>query len=232
LAAPLDQPHTANGGRRDVFELTAPRLSFFELVWSDYEVGLVERTESRRLSKLFYLPRLLLNPSLQLALTVRMAQKGPRPLLNLIRWVQVTFFSSEIHRFPFEDGIELGPGVAFPHPIGIIIGGSTRIGAGVTIYNNTNIGGNRHAPSSSAVPAETACRLGDRSVIYAYSAVQGPYDVCNDAVVGIHVVLDGHVPPGALRSYRSLRLAGEWPGEDRVHWRPPGIEPALVEARA
>jgi serine acetyltransferase len=214
-----------------VFELTAPKLGFLALVWSDYEMGLVERSESPRRSKLFYLPRLLLNPSLQLALTVRMAQKGPRPLLNLIRWVQVMFFSSEIHRFPFEDGIEIGPGIAFPHPFNIIIGGSTKIGSGVTIYNNTNIGGNRHAPSNESVAAETACRLGDRSVIYAYSAIQGPYDVCNDAVVGIHVVLDGHVPPGALRSYRSLRLLGEWPGENRVHWRPAGIEPTLVDTR-
>ncbi len=200
-------------------ELTAPEMSFRELVWSDYEVTLLERDEPRWRSRLLYLPRLLINPSLQLAFLVRMAQKGSRPLLLLIRFVQVIFFSSEIHKFDGEDRIVLGPGVAFPHPWNIIIGGGARIGAGVTIYNNTNIGGDRHMPRGGVV--RRAAQLGDRVVVYAYSAVQGPFTVGHDAVVGLHVVLDGDVPPGALRSYRRLRLAGEWPGEERTHWRPP-----------
>jgi serine acetyltransferase len=215
-----------------MIELTAPAMSFFELLWSDYQVGLLERGESPLRSKILYLPRLLLNPSLQLAFLVRLAQKGPRPLQLLIRYVQVVVFSCEIHRFQTDDTIVLGPGVAFPHPFNIIIGGGTQIGSGVTIYNSTNIGGNRHMPRTANVSGDdSACRLGDRSVIYAYTAVQGPFDIGHDAVVGIHVVVDGHVPPGAMRSYKTLRLAGEWPGENRTHWRRDGGEPTLLTRR-
>lgn len=212
-------PEATDSDRLEI-ELTAPPMSFAQLVWSDYEASQVEKEEQPLwLARLLYLPRLLLNPSLQFALLVRIAQKAPRPLLNPIRWLQVVIFSCEIYKFHGEDGIVLGPGIAFPHPFCIIIGGGAKVGAGVTVYNNTMIGGDRHAQWDASVTR--AARLADRSVVYSYSAVMGPYDVGQDGVVGIHVVLDGHVPPGALRSYRSLRLAGDWPGEERTPWRPP-----------
>lgn len=204
---------------RPKLELTAPPMSFLALVRSDYEATRVDHSEPPWLSRLLHPARLALNPSLQLALLVRLAQKGPRFLLWPIRWLQVILFSSEIYKFHCPDEIVLGPGIAFPHPVNIIIGGGTQIGAGVTIYNNTGIGGNRHARRDAVV--EQAARLGDRCVIYQYSAIQGPFDIGHDAVVGYHVVLDDHVPPGALRTYRSLRLVDEWPGEDRAHWRMP-----------
>jgi serine acetyltransferase len=195
-----------DGGQLEL-ELTAPAMGFAALVWSDYEAAQIEKQEPLWLARALYLPRLLLNPSLQFAFLVRLAQKAPRPLM----------FSCEAYKFHGEDGIVLGPGIAFPHPFCIIIGGGAKVGAGVTIYNNTMIGGNRHAQWDASV--REAARLGDRSVVYSYSAIQGPYDVGQDAVVGIHVVLDAHVPPGALRSYRGTRLAGQWPGEERLHWQ-------------
>jgi serine O-acetyltransferase len=194
-------------------------MSFWQLAWSDYAASLHERGEPGWRSALLYLPRLVLNPSLQLAFLVRLAQKGPMAFLYPIRWIQVIFFSTEIHGFRGPGAIELGPGVSFPHPWNIIIGRGVKIGAGVTIYNNTGIGHDRHTARDEVLP--TTIRLGDRAVVYAYSAVQGPWDVGHDAVVGIHVVLDEHVPPGALKTIRKLRLAGEWPGERRRHWRPP-----------
>jgi serine acetyltransferase len=194
-------------------------MGFRELVWCDYAAATAERGESRRAAQIKFLPRLLFNPSLQFALLVRMAQKGPRALSLPIRWLQVVLFSSEVYWFTGEDAIVLGPGIKFPHPFNIIIGPGVRIGSGVTIYNNTNIGENRHIPVGGE--SRAAPRLGDRSVIYAYSAIQGRYAVGHDAVVGIHVVLDEDVPPGALRTHRGLRRRGEWPGEDRVHFQIP-----------
>lgn len=199
------------------FELTVQPMGFWQLVWSDYERTLLERDEVLSLSRVLFIPRLVVNPSLQLAFLVRLAQKGPRLLLRPVRLLQNLVFSSEICEFSGENAIEMGPAIAFPHPWNVIIGNGAKIGAGVTIYNNIGIGGDRHQRRGTGV--HRAARLGDRSVIYAYSAIQGPYDVGHDAVVGIHVVLDEHVPAGALRSYRALRLAGEWPGEDRPHWR-------------
>lgn len=187
-----------------------------ELVWSDYEAATLERDESRLAATAKFIPRLLLNPSLQFALLVRLAQKGPRVLSLPIRWLQVVVFSSEIYWFTGPAPIELGPGIKFPHPFGIIIGPGVKIGCGVTIYNNTNVGESRHIPSGGSAGA--APQLGDRAVVYAYTAIQGAYVVGHDAVVGIHVVLDSDVPPGALRTYRGLRLAGDWPGEGRRHF--------------
>lgn len=233
LAIRPDQAYSPDGhGAFDEFELSAaPELGFRRLVWSDYEVLLAHRSESVLRSKLLYLPRMLLNPSLQFALTVRIAQKGPRPLLNLVRLIQVWLFSSEVHSFGFEDGIELGPGVAFPHPFNILIGGGPKIGAGVTIYNNTQIGGNRHVPSGGHVQPGTACRLGDRSVVYSYAAIQGPYDIGHDAVIGIQVLLESHVPPGALQTFRGIRLAGQWPGEGRAQWDNSRLVATVVQRR-
>lgn len=198
-------------------ELTLTDMTFWQLAWSDYEMALLERREETLRSRLLYLPRLLLNPSLQLAFLVRLAQKGPRSLLRPIRLLQNLVFSSEICEFGGDSAIQIGPAIAFPHPWNVIIGHGTQIGAGVTIYNNTGIGGDRHQRRGTGV--SRAAKLGDRSVIYAYSAIQGPYDVGQDAVVGIHVVLDGDVPPGALRTHRKLHAADEWPGEGRPRWR-------------
>lgn len=203
-------------GRLEI-ELTAPLMSFRELVWSDYEAALREHDEPTHLMKLLYLPRLLLDPSLQLAFLVRLAQKSPRILLHVVRWLQVILFSSEVYKFYGDDAIVVGPAIVFPHPFNIIIGGGVKIGAGVTIYNNCTLGANRHTSYGGEVGE--APRIGDRVVIYGYSAIQGPYDVGEDAVVGLHVVLHDHVPSAALRSYRKLHLPGEWRGEDRRTWR-------------
>jgi serine acetyltransferase len=214
-AGPSKPPEWAHG-----LELTVPPMGFAKLVWSDYLAERLDRREPSWLLALLYLPRLLVNPSLQFALLVRLVQKGPRFLQHPVRWLQVVVFSSEIYWFKREGEIQIGPGVVFPHPMNVIIGAGTRIGSGVAIYNNTNIGADRHF-GAGARPWERAVQIGDRAVVYAYSALQGPFVVGHDAVVGLHVVLDEDVPPGALKTHRHLRNAGEWPGEQRAAWGQP-----------
>jgi serine O-acetyltransferase len=192
-------------------ELTAPEMGFRALVWSDYRR--VNPAEPTRRAVLAFLPRLLFNPSLQFAMLVRIAQKGPRLLWHPVRWMQVVMFSCEIYTFKGPGAIELGPAISFPHPQGIIIGPGTRVGTGVTIYNNTQIGSNRHWTLGD--PVDKMPALGDRSIVYAYSALQGRWDVGHDAVVGSWVILDEHVPPGALKTRKSLKVRGEWAGDSR-----------------
>jgi serine O-acetyltransferase len=187
--------------------------SFAALVWSDYRSHLEARKEPAWSAALKLLPRLLVNPSLQFALLVRIAQKGPRALQYPVRWLQIAIFSSEVYWFQRTASIELGPGVTFPHPIGVLIGPGTRIGSGVTIYNNTQIGTDRHWTLET--PNERVPTIGDRVVIYAYTSIQGPWDIGDDAVVGTFVLVDEDVPPGALKTRALLKLAGEWPGERR-----------------
>jgi serine acetyltransferase len=202
-----------NGSRGAAIELTAPELSFAQLVWSDYLASHLRRERPLRAALLF-LPRLLVNPSQQLTLLIRIAQKGPRLVQYPVRLLQVILYSSEVYWFRREGSIEIGPGLRLPHPNNIVIGQGTRIGSDVTIYNCTNIGGNRHWEPGLDVPR--AAWLGDRCVIYAYSCVQGDWRVGHDAVVGAHVVLDEDVPPGGLKTRKGLKLAGQWPGEQRL----------------
>jgi len=46
-----------------------------------------------------------------------------------------------------------------------------------------------------------------------HTAVQGPHDI-DTTGCRIHCVVDDDVPP-VRSTYRKLRLASEWPGEDR-----------------
>lgn len=204
-------------------ELTIPELSFARLVWSDYRVAThePEEVESRLRALLLFPLRLLINPSIQFAFLVRIAQKGPRLVQYPVRLLQVLLFSCEIYCFTGDGAIEIGPGIAFPHPYGITIGPGTKIGTGVSVYNFTNIGADRHWSRGTGEDDVfgRAAVLGDRCVIYAYSAVQGPWRIGNDAVVGLHVIVDTDVPPGGLLTHKRLRVRGDWPGEvHRTHW--------------
>jgi serine acetyltransferase len=189
-------------------------VRFLDLVLSDARRIHPEAPEPRARALALLLPRLLVNPSLQLAFLVRCAQCGPVAAQYGVRWLQVVLFSSEIYWFKRDGAIELGPGISFPHPFNIIIGPGTRVHANVTIYNNTGIGSDRDWRAGVANDRTPTLREG--CVVHQYTAVQGPYDVGERAVVGAYVVLDGDVPAGALRTRRGVKLAGEWRDERPV----------------
>ena len=216
-------------------ELTTPELSLAQLVWSDYRAAMYLGGEEESVARaaLLFLPRMLINPSLQFALLVRIAQRGPKLVQYPIRWLQVILFSCEIYWFKGPDAIEIGPGVVFPHPYGITIGPGTKIGAGVTIYNFTNIGADRHwMPGAEDHTGEGRTPvIGNRSVVYGYTIIQGPWRIGHDAILGLRVFTDTHVPPGALLTQKRLRLAGEWPGEThRGYWPGAGERSAVAQA--
>ena len=201
---------------RPEIKLTTPKLGFWRLVWSDYRAAYYSSgaLESTLRAALLWFPRLFLNPSIQFAFLVSIGQKGPGFLLHPVRWLQVVLFSSEIWWFRGETAIVIGPGVVFPHPINVLIGPGTVIGEGVIIYNNTQIGADRafEAGDEELSVAERAVQIGDRAIVYAYAVLQGPFNIGEHGVVGLRVFLDDHVPSGALKTQRSMRLQGEWPG--------------------
>jgi serine acetyltransferase len=190
-------------------QITIPDLGFFQLVWSDYRFNQGNRPEPVLRLVLLFLPRLLLNPSLQLAFLVRVAQCGPGFLHHPVRWLQIVLFSSEFWWFKGEGKIELGEAIAFPHPIGVLVGPRSVIGSYVSLYNNLEIGSDRGGLGGDIDPARVS-KIGDRASIYPYSNVLGPYTVGHDAVIGLGVTLDQDIPPGALKTKRTLKLAGEW----------------------
>jgi serine acetyltransferase len=184
-------------------------MGFWRLVLSDCRAHHTDREESGLRFMLLLLPRLLYNPSLQLAFLVRAAQCGPSMIRHPVRWLQVVLFSSEIYWFgKGEDSIQIGPGLNLPHPINVIIGAGATIGSNVSIYNNVSMG-----TDQAGLPHDVwqrAATVGDRAMICPYATVMGPYTVGHDAVVGMHVLLNDDVPPGALKTVARLRGRGEW----------------------
>lgn len=208
---------------RPPIKLTTTDLGFWRLCWSDYRAALYSGgvVEPTRRAALLWLPRLLFNPSLQFAFLVRIGQQGPSLLLHPVRWLQVVMFGCEIWWFRGPTAIVIGPGVVFPHPINVLIGPGTVIGENVMIYNNTNIGADRHyeVGAGSDDVASRAAHIGDRGIVYAYSVVQGPFNIGEDAVCGLRVILDEDIPPGGLKTQKAMRQPGEWPGARGARWR-------------
>jgi serine O-acetyltransferase len=189
--------------------VTIPSPGFLRLVWSDYRFHTADRGESTRQAALRFLPRMLLNPSLQLALLVRIAQCGPGIVLAPVRWLQVVLFSSEIYYFRSDNPIRIGAAINFPHPICVLIGPGSEIGSNVAIYNNTEIGSDRPGVPSQ-LDLSRISRIGDNATILPYATVLGPFTVGHDAMVGLGVILNEDVPPGSLKTKRHLKPPGAW----------------------
>ena len=71
----------------------------------------------------------------------------------------------------------IGPGVRFPHPLGIVIGEDVEIGPGATIYQQVTIG--RRLASDARYP-----RVGAGVTLYAGAMLLGAVDLGDGAVVG------------------------------------------------
>jgi serine O-acetyltransferase len=204
-----DSLQPSNGANSEAQVTIPAELGFMQLVWSDYLFHNADDGESIKHAALLFLPRMLLNPSLQLALTVRIAQCGPSFLTPIVRWLQVVLFSSEIYYFKSDNPIRIGPAINFPHPICVLIGPGSEIGSNVAIYNNTEIGSDR-----PGVPAKLdrsrISRIGDNATILPYATILGPFTVGHDAMVGLGVILNEDVPPGSLKTQRHLKPPGAW----------------------
>jgi serine acetyltransferase len=190
-------------------ELAGPELSFWRVLWADYRQYLTDRPENPTRSLMLAPVRYLVNPSLQFALLVRIAQHAPGPIHHIVRWLQIVMFSSEIYWFRGgPERIRIGPGVSFPHPYGLLFGAGTIVGHNVTIYNNVTLGSDRAGPPELQYLRSPA--IGDGVVIYGYVTILGPHRVGADAVVGHRVLLNEDIPAGALKTTTRLRPAGEW----------------------
>ena len=116
------------------------------------------------------------------------------------------------HAIDIQPGIEIGPGLRLPHPIGILIGPGMVIGSDVTIHQFVNIGSKvphmRNAEGYS-VPVriepteQIAPHIGDKVVIYGGSWVLGPIHVGEGAVIGAESWLDHDLPARAVHRGRT-----------------------------
>jgi len=197
---------------RSLFEPSRPRDggSLLELIVSDYlayyvatpgrarwgVAGSYGADSPRRLALLF-LPRLAHNPCLHAAVLVRLATKSPSWTLGLWRTLLIAKHSIDI-----QGGMQIGPGLVFPHPHGVTFGWGARIGRDVTILQNVTIGGLVHRADGRVSPT-----IGDDVVIYGHSLVLGPITIGDGAVVGAGSWLARDLAPGEVHRGRELVAA-------------------------
>jgi serine O-acetyltransferase len=206
-------------------QATVPNWGFLRLVFSDYRFLYRYHQETTRRSLAMLPVRLLLSPSLQFAILVRLAQCGPRVLARIVAYLQVMIFSSEAFDFHSGGGIELGAAVAFPHPWGVMIGPGSRIGSRVTIYHNTMIGTNRRWFRGEPLYPPV---IGDDAVIGGASRVLGEFHVGEGAVIGLNVFVREDLPPMSTVLLSGVKLKGDW-DDPRLDGREPPPPPDLLE---
>lgn len=86
----------------------------------------------------------------------------------------------------------IGPGFSLPHPIGVVIGDGTQIGANVTIYQNVTLGRRSRADTSS-YPT-----VADNVTIFSGACVVGGVTVGEGAVIGANSVVTRDIPAYAV----------------------------------
>lgn len=169
--------------------------------WGVY--GSTRRDSPRKLAFLF-LPRLAHNPCLHATLLLRLALRSPKFTLGLWRTLLIAKHSIDIH-----GDIKIGPGLMLPHPVGITIAPTLRIGSNVTILHQVTIGGVVRQPEGES---QLSPIIGDDVVIYTQSILVGPITIGDGAVVGAGSLVDQDVASGAVVPGRAAlfrRLASD-----------------------
>lgn len=184
----------AQGG--DLMDDLADRAEREESIWDSFvqavqaDVSPWAESWNQKPSLKVFLRLLLLEPGFQLAFSVRIqALVGRAPmvgkLLRRIVWYRTCVkFNCDIS----PDAI-IGPGVKFPHPMGIVIGGHCRVGSGAFILQGVTLG--RVSPHIPTAPT-----IGDHVRIYARATIVGSISVGDGAVVGAHSLVLKDVPAG------------------------------------
>lgn len=85
----------------------------------------------------------------------------------------------------------IGPGARLPHPVGIVIGEGTVIGANAIIYQNVTFG--RRNARTASYP-----RLEKSVTVYAGAVLLGAIRVGEGAVIGAQALIRDDVPVGGL----------------------------------
>lgn len=188
-----------------------PDASLLRLIISDYVAyygpntrqrvkwsvaGSWREDSSRKLALLFG-PRVLHNPCLHATVMLRLASRSPNFTLGLWRTLLIAKHSIDI-----SGPIEIGPGLVLPHPVGIGIGATVRIGRNVTIMDYASLGANvalgAWQPGDRVAPT-----IGDDVVIFTQSIVLGGITVGDRAVIGAGAWVDRDVAPRAVHPGRA-----------------------------
>ncbi len=119
-----------------------------------------------------------------------------RKLKNQERYVLAEYFHRRIERYGLYISVhaDIGEGVRFPHPTGIVIGEGVSIGSNTRIYQNVTIGGARIGDRSNSSYPE----VGANSVIFAGAVVVGDITIGEGSTVGANSVVLDDIPAGSV----------------------------------
>jgi serine O-acetyltransferase len=110
------------------------------------------------------------------------------------------------HSIDISGDMTIGPGLVLPHPVGIALGQTVRIGRDVTILHYVSIGGDVFVGKSFGPwqPRPRLCpAIGDDVVIFTQSILIGAITVGDGAVIGAGAWVDEDVPPKAAHPGRA-----------------------------
>lgn len=133
------------------------RYGLRQLLAADYHALYSDRPAPPGRALLFAALRFITNPSLHAVVLLRVTNASPAWIAWFLRSVLISRFSMD-----WNFRCELGPGLVFPHPIGIIIAGT--IGSNVTIGHNVTLG---------AYGRDRLPEVGDGVKIYAGAILAG-----------------------------------------------------------
>jgi serine O-acetyltransferase len=113
------------------------------------------------------------------------ARKWRIPAINtLLRRIQTVVFGIELG-----NGITLGSGVFFVHPIGVVVGGDARVGNRVRFMGSNTVG----------TAKDNGCpEIADDVVLGAGARVLGPVRIGRNAVIGANAVVLTDIPPDSV----------------------------------
>jgi serine O-acetyltransferase len=115
----------------------------------------------------------------------RVARALHIPLVNhALRVLQTSFYGIEIGK-----DVTLGKGVYFVHPLGVVIGGSSRVGDRVRFYGNNTVG----TAKDNGYPV-----IEDDVWVGAGARILGPIRVGARARIGANAVVLDDVPPDSV----------------------------------
>ena len=134
------------------------------------------------------------------SLSRRGASFGKAYYLKLVQkgWIYPPWFLSRlslaITGADIEFNAEIGPGMFVAHPVGIVVGRGTVIGAEVTLFQGVTFGVKSWHPDA----IRKFPKVGNRCYFFSGAAVLGDVTVGNNCVIGAHAVLTDDMPDGGL----------------------------------
>jgi len=167
-------------------------------------------SRDRKFSWMLFVRYLFTSPGFQVVFLYRISFSLRRIRLNILSFLvdrlALHFWGAEIRSTAKIQG-----GLRVAHPVGLVVGGKVSAGRNLSLRQGTTLGGNTKK-AREGEPSWTQPRLGHDVIIGCNSAVLGPIDIGDGAMIGACslVISDvaphsrvGGVPAKILPQYRN-----------------------------